>query len=147
MLQDPDESKAYYPEWYKNYRESIAKTVGVSVGDSAEWRDIAAFWKGIYERLVAATRICDDLVRDQVLAMPNQSYVNKLHESYHKIWSMMRYHYSYWKTDDSLRALLTSQHAAEPCDYEQPLFTKFASYLSGNFKQGNTFCILLSTAY
>lgn len=104
--------------------------MGIAV-DSEAWKVFAEFFHTLPNRLDSAIAICQSIAAEKKLRDHGQEmFADVLHGEHYRVWCALRYHYSYWKTDEALRALLSSvelMHAR--CDYEQPLFTKFASFL------------------
>jgi hypothetical protein len=129
MLPEHDDTKLYYPLWYKSYRDAIAKAMGVSL-DSPTWKQFAEFFHGFRDLLERAKSIAQATVNDKAMLAQSSIYTQALHTEYYKIWCALRYHYTYWRNETTLRSLLGSTDLSLlSCDYDQPLFTKFASFI------------------
>lgn len=135
----PTHGENCYPLWYKAYRAKIAATLAIDV-DSEAWKDFARFFHTLPARLEAAMRLCQQITVEKKIRDREQkeAYGEIVHGEHYRVWCALHYHYSYWQTDDTLRALLTSVELQRPqCDYDQPLFTKFASFLVSSWKMAS----------
>ncbi len=133
----PAHGEKCYPLWYKNYRAKVAATLAVDM-DSEEWKQFANFFHTLPIRLKAAMDICQQLIMEKKIKQPYEDLNKLVHTEHYRVWCALHYHYSYWQTDEGLRSLLTSVELKDAkCDYEQPLFTKFASFLVSGWKMAS----------
>lgn len=119
----------YYPQWFRTYRDATATQQGIETS-SIEWNDFMKFFASFPARLEAATHMADLAVKKALVEGQKKQYNEALHEEYYRLWCALRFHWTYWQTDDSLRALLSSADLGNQCDYDAPCFTRFASFTS-----------------
>lgn len=125
MLPPMDESQLYYPLWYFEYRDSVARSLGLNV-DGQPWADFNTSFNIFPYRLQSAMTICAVRAASRPLISSEE-----VQNQFYYLWCALRFKMAYWQSDHTLRVLLNEiekEKEANPdkvvkCHYEAPLFT------------------------